>query len=399
MAVFSGRLSSLSKGLSLEAFTRDIWLICLSNAIGALGEGLYFWIFPLYVRSLQADYIQLGLVLSALYGASALAPLPGGFLADRFDRKKILLLSWTPWFLAPLLYSFATNWVQLIPGAICWGSSMIGVPAMNAYVITAARDKRKLASVLAVVWSCYSLSYIFAPALGAYLAQMSDMQFVLRLSALLSGIATGVFLLLRSQHPRKETGKEKRDVLSAKDESKLWHTVLLWSGFFMVANFFITLGRSYVQTFLREIVSLPELYVGLFGSLNFAGITFIGLALGWLSIKWRKSGAIGICLIMYFLSMIPLMLIQEPITLMFVGFLYGGVVQAGSLVSSYVGTVAPAEKRGLWVSIPQTLSLVAAFGAPYLSGYIFTQSPYMLFTISILPMPLLAMLAFTILKE
>ena len=143
MADFS-RLLSLA--YSPKALTRDILLICLSNIIGAFGEGLYFWVFPLYVRSLHADYVQLGVVLSALMGFAALVPLIGGFLADRFDRKKILILSWTPWIFAPLIYSFATDWVQLIPGTFCWGVSMIGLPAVTAYVITSVADKSKFAN-------------------------------------------------------------------------------------------------------------------------------------------------------------------------------------------------------------------------------------------------------------
>jgi MFS family permease len=85
---------ALFRGFPFKAFTRDIWLICLSNVIGAFGEGLYFYVFPLYIRALQADYVQIGLVFSALYGASALTLLLGGVLADRFDRKKILIMGW-----------------------------------------------------------------------------------------------------------------------------------------------------------------------------------------------------------------------------------------------------------------------------------------------------------------
>jgi hypothetical protein len=36
----------LSFGVPFKAFTRDIWLICISNVVGAFGEGLDFWVFP-----------------------------------------------------------------------------------------------------------------------------------------------------------------------------------------------------------------------------------------------------------------------------------------------------------------------------------------------------------------
>ena len=71
----------------------------------------------------------------------------------------------------------------------------------------------------------------------------------------------------------------------------------------------------------------------------------------------------------------------------------------GSVVSSYVGTVAPPHRRGFWVSVPQTLSLIAAFAAPYLGGYLYAQQPHYAFAVSLVPMPLLLAVAFGMLKE
>jgi len=385
--------------LSFQAFTRDIWLICLSNIIGAFGEGLYFWVFPIYIKTLQADYVQIGLVFSALYGASALAPLPGGFLADRFDRKKILILAWVPWVLAPFIYSFAANWTELIPGTVCWGISMIGVPAANAYIITSVRDKRKLASVLSIVWSCYYFSYIFAPSIGGYLATIVGMRWVLRLSALLTGVATCVFFFLRSQHPQKKGEEKPHQTMSSIDRKQLWRKMFLWSMFLTVVSFSVTVGRTFVPTFLDEQVKLNEFYVGLFGSINYAGITFIGLVMGHLGDRWRKSNAIALCLFLYAVSLMPLFLLQDTAILMLIAFPLGASAIIGILVSSFVGTIAPENRRGLWVSIPQTLSLVAAFVAPYFAGYLYTFDPHYVFIFSLAVIPFLVLFALVRLKE
>jgi MFS family permease len=225
------------------------------------------------------------------------------------------------------------------------------------------------------------------------------MQWVLRLSALLCAVATGVFLFLHSQHPRKKETEIKHQRLSSVEERHFWHKVLLWSGFFTAITFFVTVGRTFVPTFLNEQVKLSEFYVGLFGSINFAGITFIGIAMGRLGDKWRKSRAISLCLLFYAASMVPLLLIRETAILMFVAFFYGGSVVIGSLVSSFVGTIAPESKRGVWLSVPQTLSLVAAFAAPYLAGFLYALSPSYVFVVSIIPMPFLMLFALTALKQ
>lgn len=408
-----GRLLSLV--FPPECLTRDVLLICLSNMVGAFGEGLYFWIFPLYVRSLNASIVQLGLVLSALMGFAALVPLFGGFLADRFDRKKILILSWTPWIFAPLIYSFAQNWTQLIPGTFCWGLSMIGLPAVTAYIITCVNDKTKLASALTIVWSTYSFSYIFAPGIGGYLASIIGMRQVLWVSTVLSAVSTGVFFFLHSQHPRKEETRVETEPPHAPIEKRFWRKILLalrapeekgllrkilvWSALLTVSSFFISIGRPFVQTFLNESVKMTEVQIGLFGSINYAGITFIGVAMGRAGDKWKKSWAIGVCLLLYFASIIPLLLITETTTLMFIAFLLGGSAVSAQLVYSFVGTIAPTAKRGLWLSIPQTFSLAASFAAPYLGGYLYTLSPTYAFITSVSIMPFLAVYAIAKLKD
>jgi MFS family permease len=404
----------ISHAFPTESLTRDIVLICLSNVIGAFGEGLYFWFFPLYVQSLGANYFELGLVISTLFGFSAMVPLFGGLLADRFERKTILILSWTPWVLAPLIYSFASNWIQLIPGTFCWGLSMVGLPAVTAYVITCLSDKTKIASVLALVWGSYSFSYIFAPGIGGYLATIIGMQWVLRIATNLSAVATGVFFFLRPQHPKeKEKDREKaqpveggkngmlqrfaKNLYEPRDRST-WRRILIWSMFLALSSFFIGIGRSFVQTFLKEQISMSDVQIGVFFSINYAGITFLGIAMGRISDKWRKSGAIGFCLLFYCASIIPLLLYQGTSTLMLFAFPLGGSAITAQLVYSYVGAVAPKSKRGVWVSIPQTASLLASFIAPLLGGYLYTFSPAYAFLVSISAMPILAAYAFRALK-
>jgi len=389
----------LSIGFPFEAFTRDIWLICISNAVGAFGEGLYFWVFPLYVRSVQADYMQLAIVTSALMGFAALVPIPGGLLADRFDRKKIIILSWTPWIFAPLIYSFAQNWAQLIPGTVCWGVSMIGLPAITAYVISNVEDQKKVTSVLSFVWASYSFSYIFAPAVGTYLATIIGMRPVLQIASLFAAVSTCIFFLLRSQHPRKIESEMSQQSMPPAERSRLLNSMLLLAGLFMAASFFMGIARPYITPFLAEQVSLSEFQVGVFGSVSYAGVTLMGVGLGRLGDRWKRSGAIGLCFLLYVVAVIPLLLVREVVWLMPVAFLFGGSGVAGSIVSSMVGTSAPRSRRGLWVSIPQTLGMVAAFVASYVGGYLYTLSPPYAFLASVSGIPLIALFAFTKLKD
>ena len=399
MSKIAGYRRILSYGVPFGALTRNVWLVCLSCVIGAFGEGMYFWVFPLYIRQLHADYVQLGLVYSVLLGVSALVGLAGGLLADRCDRKNLLILGWVLWIFAPLIYSFAVEWPQLIPGAVCWGASNIAGPAISAYVITAVTDKKRVASVVTFVFSTFTFSYIFAPAVGGYLSTIAGMRLVLYLSTLLIVVSTGVLFFIDSQCPLRKGPDEHHSPLALAERKGQLRKLLLWSCFLTLTTFFTSLVRNFVPIFLSEKASLSEFYIGLFGSVNFAGMTFVGITMGRLGDRWKKSGAISISLLFFIGSMVPMLLVRDPSILMLLAFVYGGSAVTGSLVSSFVGTIAPETRRGLWLSIPQSLSLLAAFAAPYLGGFLYTYSPYYAFIVSIVAAPFLLMFSMLVLKD
>lgn len=332
-----------------------------------------------------------------LLGVSALVGIAGGVLADRYDRKKLLLSGWALWIFAPLIYSFATVWPSLIPGAICWGASNISSPALAAYVITAAIDKTKIASVVTFVFSTFTFSYIFAPAVGGYLGTIVGMKTVLLISTSFLIVSTCVLLFIRNQHPERNNASNTFSALP--NQKKPLVTLIVWTGFFASVTFFFTLARNFIPVFLSEQANLSELYVGLFGSVNYAGMTFIGIAMGRLGDRWRKSGAIAVSLFLFTVSLIPILVVRDQTILVLLAFGYGGSAVTGSLVSSHIGTIAPERRRGLWISIPQSLGLFAGFAAPYLGGFLYTYSPIYTFVASVIPMPFLLAFALLVLKD
>jgi MFS family permease len=84
---------------------------------------------------------------------------------------------------------------------------------------------------------------------------------------------------------------------------------------------------------------------------------------------------------------------------MITAFILGGSAILGSMVSSFVGTIAPKAKRGLWISLPQTFSALAAFIGPNLGSYLYTFSPFYTFLVSTSAVPFLALFAITKLKD
>jgi MFS family permease len=78
----------LSRIIPAGTLNRNLRLLCISNFFGAFGDGLFVYTLPIYLRGLEASPADVGLLYSILSLSSALTIIPGGFLADRYDRKK-----------------------------------------------------------------------------------------------------------------------------------------------------------------------------------------------------------------------------------------------------------------------------------------------------------------------
>ena len=373
----------------LGALNRDLKFLLLSNLVGAFGDGLYFYIWPLYIRELGAKPTEVGVVFAILGLASALTPIPGGFLADKYDRKKIMILAWLIWIPVPLIFSMAQNWSQLIPGSFLYGC-FVGGPASSAYVATSAK-KETMASVFTTLSAAWWFGYIFSPGIGGYISTIFGMRVVFYLSFALYTLATVFVLFVGSQHATKPSEQPFGSSVPFRKKK-----LLIWSSFFAVIFFVLVLFRPCVTQFLEDVYTLSTFQIGILGSTTFAGSAILLVALGKLGDKWKKSGAIFVSLLLTFSSISILISFTEFQILALASFLMGASYVIWSLMSAIMGSLTPEATRGRWMAVAQTASLLAAFPAPYIGGIIYEASPYNPFIAAITATPLLAALAFII---
>lgn len=97
---------------SLLGLSRDNFLIMLSMFFWASGDGLWFYLQPLYIKSLGANPLQIGFVLSVAPIVMLFAFIPAGILADRYSRKKNMLGGYLAGAIAVLLRALAQDWPE-----------------------------------------------------------------------------------------------------------------------------------------------------------------------------------------------------------------------------------------------------------------------------------------------
>ena len=367
-------------GFPFEVLNRDLKLIFLSNLTGSFGDGLYAYLLPYYMSdTLGASSVEVGILYAVVGLVAALTLLVAGMLADKYDRKKIMIAGWLAWVPAPLIFSFAGNWLQMLPGMVLWGF-WLGGPTGTAYIVTAA-DKSRLSLTFTAISAAWSFGYIFSPAAGGYLAGTIGMRVVFYLAFILYALAGFILSFISTQHARSHTQHSPEERYSF---FKLLKTrkLLTLSILFALIMFVLMLFRPFVPKFLGDAYHYGDFEIGVLGSVSFFSSAVLGILLGKLGDRWRKSYALAVSMMLCSFSLILLMLFGNFYILIVTFFLTGGSYITWSLLSAIVGPLAPEAIRARWVSIPQTVSMFSSVIAPYIGGVLYEASSYYPFIVA-----------------
>lgn len=257
----------VGSGLRFLRSYPDLGKLFWSNASWTFGAGLYTFVWPNYVRDLGGGPGEIGHLTALMYGTMAATLLPGGWLADRFERRGLMLLTWGLASLAPFAFAAARNWQGLIPGVLLYGM-FLGWPAMEAYIAdTVAPDA--LGRAFALTNSGYALGAVLSPLLGAALLPSLGMRGLFLLAGAFFVLSTLLIARMRPQRPRRTpdpapTGHNDRSLL-------LWILVLV------VASAASAGVRTFVPPFLEDVRALPRSWILAAGAL---------LALGEFALAW-----------------------------------------------------------------------------------------------------------------
>jgi MFS transporter, DHA1 family, multidrug resistance protein len=375
---------------------RDLKLIFTTNVVGSFGDGLFAYLLPVYMGNvLGLGPIQIGILYALLALASALTLLISGKLADRYDRRKIMVAGWIAWLPAPLIFAFARNFAEMIPGMVMWGF-WLGQPASSAYIVTSA-ERSRLTSTFTMMSAGWSLGYTFSPAIGGFLAGTVGMKMVFYLAFIFYASACFVLSFIRSQHAnhRQEADEKKYSFLKLMRNRKL----LSLSAFFAAVMFITMMFRNFVPIYVKAVYGLTDFEIGFLGSILFASSAVLGILLGRLGDMKRNVYPLTLSLIFGAIGLV-LMLWSGSFAILVVSFIFNGASYlTWSMLGAIVGPTAPESCRARWIAVPQTLCMFVSFAAPYVGGFLYaTSAPYP-FIVAAIAMPLLAFLSVKMLKE
>ena len=368
---------------------RNMRLLFISLFFWGFGFGLYWYIFPIYAMELGANAVQVGLIFSVAFIASTLSYIPGGILADKYDRKSIMLVGWLLGTFSVLIFAFANTWLWLGVGMIIYMVSSFCMPAVNAY-ITDSTSKSSLASTFTIIWSSSSFALIFAPAIGGYISEVIDMKNLFFLSFVFFSLSTFICVLIGKQKPNAGMVKTSyRDIF--KDKRLLKYSLL-----FGAVLFFLNMPRPFLPIYLEGAKGLTIFWVGVLGSISSLGAGVLSFICGKYGKKVRSGILLSTFMIIFSFALIILILAHSIPLFSLSFFLTGVVITASAVMVSIVGKDFSTISLGKAYGVYSTITGVAFILSPYVGGILFEYSPDLLFFITItalIPLSVIVLIA------
>jgi MFS family permease len=168
---------------------RNLMRLLAGEFISGIGDWLYIVAIFVVIYRESGDAALVG-----AFGAVRLLPyvflsVPAGIIADRFDRRLVLLASdiYRGSLMVVMTILVATGGPTLLIAALAIaaaGGSSFFYPAMGAYLPSLARDERQLGPANSAWANVQNVSFILGPAIGGLVLAFGSVQLAFVLNAL-----------------------------------------------------------------------------------------------------------------------------------------------------------------------------------------------------------------------
>ena len=367
--------SRLNLLASVQSLPRDLRLLFLSLFLWTFGLGLYNYIWPLYLRDLQASPSDVGLVFSIGFLALALSMIPGGILANKYELKALLIIGWAMSIPPPLMYYFARTWTDVLPGITLLQVSGFNVPAFNAYIAGAA-DKAKSASNFGITWASAPLGVVFSPLVGSILLNWISLRGIFVLTFVFFSISTMVLFFIKPQPPLESDARSPR--LEFPKSRREGFLLLYLAG----AALAWSVASPFIPLYFQDALSLGPSIILLLGALQSLGAAVFAILLGRRADARSQGGTMALGLLLSSTGLVGVILTRNLLLALPLVFLIGSA-RAPSLVAySILSTVRKGASRAGQFGFYLTLESLGFVSGSYLGGLLYTLTPLSIFYIT-----------------
>ena len=340
--------------------------LSLLMAIRFLGLFIVMPVLALYAMSLKgADAFSVGVALGAYALSQIFLQIPFGKLADKYDKKIILVIGLSLLGLGSLVCAFSDNIYTLIFGRLLQGAGAIGGVIM-AYMADLA-DENNRAKIFARMGQFIALSFALSMILGPTIGAKYGVDKLFLLTFILALVS--IWIVIKKvppaptiiHHIKQEASL--KDILTHKELLKLFYSGFMQKGlmtvFFLLVPIIFTQQLHWDKTELWK-VYIPALVVG-----------FFALPLGAILAEKKGKGKLVFILsaLSITLSLILFLIGSKGTIFSAVLIFFFGFNLLEPVLQSFVSKVALANQKATALSTSNTIQYLGIFLGGAVAGY------------------------------
>ncbi|NRS48705.1 MFS transporter [Brevibacillus sp. HB2.2] len=362
----------------VSARTRNwiLALLFLGWALGNLDRYVMNYAILSITEDLQLSASSTGLLLSSFFAGYALMQMPGGWLADRFGARKVLIASVVMWSIFTGLTGAAWSMASMILIRFLFGIGEGGFQPASSKIIATIFPVKERSRAMSVMLSSSAIVGLFSPILSVWMIQTMGWRTMFLAIGAIGAIIAFLFWryikLPQAESATNTTGSDQPKTSVA----MLFKTPLLWS--LLIAYFSIYAVNwglvTWMPTYLSKVRGLDMISLGWLqtipGFATLVGIYVSGYVLDKLPKGREKIIGSFSCVVvavllysMFTASSVTMFITYQAIVSLFLSFVI-------ILLPSVVLKNLPAAVAGTGMGIVNTGGQLAGFITPMAIGFI-----------------------------
>jgi MFS family permease len=362
------------KRKSAPLISRKMLLFMVAMVLANTGGNMYGPLLPLYLKSLNASVVQIGLFFTLSQIVPLALQILGGWISDSLGRLRSIAMgsvagvfSYLGLILAP-----TWQWVLVGEGLSSVTRSLVG-PSFSAFIAEESAEETR-ARVFGITETIFMIVAVVGPPLGGWLADTYGFRIMLAVAGGLYLIATIIRVgMARAASRSKESNPQKLSFNNLKRDLGLIVGMIMAGGLVTwilltdgVRDIAFSMSFTLIPVYLQDIGGMSIQQIGWLESIFGIFMMLTTIPAGWLADKKGHRLPIMLGFLFEFLAMMAFIRVSD-----FIGY-----AAAWALFGLGVGLMSPAYQSLISKAVPEKM-LGTAFGFLHTSlGVVSLPAPW-----------------------
>jgi len=386
---------------------RNIITISTTNMLYNIFNGLWELWWTLYlIEVLDTPVVIVGLLATIQNTSRILFQLPGGILADRVGRKRVIVFGTSMRVIAPITLLMARSWPWVVPGMVINAVASLYSPAFNAIIAESLPEERRGAA-FGAYRMLTSTPQIFMPVVSGYYLDVMGIGRGVRVGLMLFTVAAAIAATARAiflretlhndeaaRDPDAPGGDQATERKSALGTLRhLPRTIIAMLVVSVIAGFAMRMVWSFLPAYATYEVGLTTTQYGLLQTVAMGISVPLYLFSGIIADRFGRVPCILLARGLGPVDSFSLLLLRDYRQLLAAysiigvagglggGRLRGGGYMGGPAWQALVADLVPQRDRGKVMGLMATITGLISLPGSYLGGYLYDYNPHLLLAV------------------